>query len=398
MLDSAGMDDIIVFRTGVLGTWREKFAGIAACARAADWRLQPVDARAVRPDVRRLLSFWNLRGAIVDASGAPDRLRPEDFGGLPVVFMTPDSDPRGRRTGSVSSDSPEIAKLALAELLAGNPASLVFVDWYEPRRWAAEKRRASRDIARMHAMPMEVVEPRPGDAADPTRLEDRIASALSNVPRPCGVFAVTDSLGALALSAAARLGLDVPSDVSVVAVDDDPEVCENCTPALTSVRPDFQRLGFAAGTLLRALVGGRAGEKLPVAGRNVVVPPVGVVRRASTSSLRRPDRKVAEAMERIRLEACSGLRPADVAARFGTSRRMAEMRFKAATGKTIGGAILERRLAVACDCLAAGRNSVSAVASICGWNGDLAFRKAFKSRFGVPPLRWKRSCPWRCRP
>ena len=38
------MDDILVFRTGVLGTWREKYAGIAAFARTADWRLQPVDA------------------------------------------------------------------------------------------------------------------------------------------------------------------------------------------------------------------------------------------------------------------------------------------------------------------------------------------------------------------
>ncbi len=27
------MDDILVFRTGVLGTWREKFAGVAATGR-----------------------------------------------------------------------------------------------------------------------------------------------------------------------------------------------------------------------------------------------------------------------------------------------------------------------------------------------------------------------------
>ena len=74
------MDDILVFRTGVLGTWREKFAGVAAFARTADWRLQPVDARTARPDVRRLLSYWKPRGAIVDASGAPDRLRAADFG------------------------------------------------------------------------------------------------------------------------------------------------------------------------------------------------------------------------------------------------------------------------------------------------------------------------------
>ena len=49
------MDNILVFRTGILGTWREKFAGVADFARTAGWRLQPVDAREARPDLRRLL-------------------------------------------------------------------------------------------------------------------------------------------------------------------------------------------------------------------------------------------------------------------------------------------------------------------------------------------------------
>ena len=378
------MDDILVFRTGVLGTWREKYAGIAAFARTADWRLQPVDARSARPDVRRLLSFWKPRGAIVDASGAPDRLRATDFGGLPFVVMTPGADLPGRRgIPSVKSDSEEIARLALGEILAGNPASILFVDWFEPREWAAVKRERARGIAALHGLPFAVVSPAPADARDPSRLDLRIAAAVAALPRPCGVFAVTDAVGAVALSALGRLGLDIPGDAAVVAVDDDPEVCENCVPTLTSVRPDFHRLGFAAGALLRERIGGAAP-------RSVVVPPAGVVRRASTHALRRPDRKVAEAVERIRLRACEGVRPAEIAAILGGTRRSAELRFKAATGRTIGAEILERRLAAACDLLKAGRNSVAAVAGFCGWNGDVAFRKAFKSRFGVPPLRWAR--------
>jgi len=378
------MDDILVFRTGVLGTWREKYAGIAAFARTADWRLQPVDARSARPDVRRLLSFWKPRGAIVDASGAPDHLRAADFGGLPFVVMTPGADLPGRRgIPSVKSDSEEIARLALGEILAGNPASILFVDWFEPREWAAVKRERARGIAALHGLPFAVVSPAPADARDPSRLDRRIAAAVASLPRPCGVFAVTDAVGAVALSALGRLGLDIPGDATVVAVDDDPEVCENCVPTLTSVRPDFHRLGFAAGALLRERIGGAAP-------RSVVVPPAGVVRRASTHALRRPDRKVAEAVERIRLRACEGVRPAEIAAILGGTRRSAELRFKAATGRTIGAEILERRLAAACDLLKAGRNSVAAVAGFCGWNGDVAFRKAFKSRFGVPPLRWAR--------
>ena len=377
------MDNVIVFRTGVLGTWREKFAGIAAFAKTADWRLQPVDARTVRPDLPRLLDFWRPRGAIVDASGAPGRLRPADFGSLPVVYMTPEDEPAGRPAPSVASDSPAIAKFALAELLAANPASLAFVEWYEPRRWSTVKREAMRSIALMHGLPFTSIAPQPGDADDATRLERRLAEALASLPRPCGVFAATDAIGALVLSAVARIGADVPADIAVVAVDDDPEVCENCSPALSSVRPDFHRLGFAAGALLREAMDGD-----DLSARRVVVPPLGLVRRASTRALRKPDRKVAEALERIRLHACDGLRPGDVAATFGTSRRMAEMRFKAATGRTIGEEILQTRLSAACDYLLAGKTSVAAIANFCGWESDLAFRKVFKARFGAPPLRW----------
>lgn len=378
------MDNVIVIRTGVLGTWREKFAGIAAFAKTAEWRLQPVDARASRPDVRRLLDFWEPCGAIVDASGAPARLRPEDFGSLPVVFMTPEDEPSDRAAPAVASDSAAIAKLALGELLSLNPASLVFVEWYEPRGWSTIKREAMRSIARMHGLPFAAIAPAPGDAEDSTRLERRIAEALTTLARPCGVFAATDAIGALVLSAAARIGADVPADIAVVAVDDDPEVCENCAPPLSSVRPDFHRLGFAAGALLREVIEGDA-EAMR---RRVVVAPLGLVRRASTRALRRPDRKVAEALERIRLHACDGLRPGEIADSFGASRRMAEMRFKAATGRTIGEEILQTRLSAACDYLLAGKTSVSAIANFCGWESDLAFRKVFKARFGAPPLRW----------
>ena len=107
--------------------------------------------------------------------------------------------------------------------------------------------------------------------------------------------------------------------------------------------------------------------------------------------MRTCDRKVALAMEQIRLKACEGISPGDVARTFGVSRRMVELRFKAATGKTIGEAILERRLAAACDYLAAGKSSVSAIANFCGWGSDVAFRKAFKSRFGKSPLQWRKS-------
>ena len=123
----------------------------------------------------------------------------------------------------------------------------------------------------------------------------------------------------------------------------------------------------------------------------VIVPPLGIVRRASTHLTNTYDGNVRKALEDIRLGACDGITPAKLAERFGLSRRMVELRFKAATGKTMGNAILDQRLSVACDYLNDGKTTISAIANFCGWKSDIAFRKAFVSRFGVSPREWQRT-------
>jgi len=376
---------VIVFRTGVLGTWREKFDGIATYAKSTGWSLHTVDARTARPDFEQLVDYWRPSGLILDASGAPEMFNGVDFKGLPAVVMNPEKSICGQCLPSISSDSRLIAKLALSELLELNPSSLMFIEWFEPKiAWSSEKRAVCEEVARMHGVPLAVVTPAAGDDSNPTNLERRISEAIAEMPRPCGIFAVTDAIGAAATSAAARSGADMPGEIAVISVDDDPEICESCTPTLSSVRPDFHRLGFGAGRLLD-----EAMRNHGMTPRSQQVPPLGVVRRASSRRLRVYDRTVHAALERIRLHACEGLTPGDVAKDFDVSRRMAEMRFKSATGKTLGEEILERRLSVACDYLADGRTSVAAVANFCGWKSDIAFRKAFKSRFGVSPLRWR---------
>lgn len=379
------MRQIIVFRTGALGTWREKYGGIAAYAKSADWKLHPVDARTTRPDIQQLLDFWKPDGVIIDASGAPQLFCNDDFGRLPVVVMNPEGEVCGKARPAIESNSAEIARLAVSELLDLNPASLVYMEWFVPSiKWSYSKRDLMKEVARMHGIPFSTITPAKGDADNMARYEERIVTALDRMPRPCGVFAATDVLGAAAISAATKLGVKIPEDIAIIAVDDDPEICENCSPTLSSVRPDFYQLGFSAGRLLHVAM------RSPKAATNITIPPLAVVRRASTQTMRIYDKKVHDALELIRLKACEGLSASDVADGFGVSRRMAEIRFKAATGRTIGGEILERRLAIACEYLSQGRNSIPVIANFCGWHSDVAFRKVFKERFGVSPLKWVR--------
>ena len=381
------MKTVIVFRTGTLGVWREKYNGIATYARAVEWQLKPVDARNTRPDFRQLFEYWKPDGIIIDASGNPRMFDNAKFDRIPVVVMNPESTIKGNPHPSVASDSNEIARLAASELLELNPSSLVFIEWFDPSIvWSAVKRTAMEKIARRHGLPLTIITPTRKDADNPARLEEHISKAVARLPLPCGIFAVTDMIGAAAVSAASRLNMRIPDDIAVVSVDDDPEICENCVPSLSSVRPDFLQLGTSAARLLDEAMSGRCGHDV-----KVIVPPLGIVRRASTHSTNTYDGNVRKALEDIRLGACDGITPAKLAERFGLSRRMVELRFKAATGKTMGNAILDQRLSVACDYLKDGKTTISAIANFCGWKSDIAFRKAFVSRFGVSPREWQRT-------
>lgn len=382
------MKTVIVFRTGALGTWREKYNGIATYARKAGWQLKPVDARMTRPDFGQLLDYWKPDGVIIDASGNPGMFESAGLDDIAGVVMNPEGEIAGRRFASVSSDSVKITRLAISELLELNPASLAFVEWFDHSIvWSKIRRSEAEKIAGMHGLPLKVITPAADEAENPVALEERIAREMDHLPRPCGFFAVTDMIGAAVVAAANRLDRRIPDDVAIVSVDDDPEICESCSPTLSSVRPDFHKLGTSAARLLDDVMSGNCSSET-----NIVVPPFDLIRRASTRGTGKYDRKVREAMETIRLGACQGITPKQVSSAFGLSRRMAEMRFKAATGKTIEETILDERLSVACSYLRDGRTSVSAIANFCGWNSAIAFRKVFISRFGMPPREWQKSC------
>lgn len=97
--------------------------------------------------------------------------------------------------------------------------------------------------------------------------------------RPTAVFVASANAGIGALSALARMGLLVPEDVSVIAMNDS-WVAETWTPALTTVRMPLRRLGHHACAMLIDHLGGSAMTDVVVTD-----PPPELVRRASTAAL-----------------------------------------------------------------------------------------------------------------
>ncbi len=80
-------------------------------------------------------------------------------------------------------------------------------------------------------------------------------SLLDSPRRPTAVFAANDLSAIGIIDVARELGLDVPTDLSVVGFDDVLEA-SRMSPPLTTVRQPMRRLGAAAANLLVALMSG----------------------------------------------------------------------------------------------------------------------------------------------
>jgi transcriptional regulator GlxA family with amidase domain len=114
------------------------------------------------------------------------------------------------------------------------------------------------------------------------------------------------------------------------------------------------------------------------------------VTRRSTRRIVCDRKRIAEAVEMIRVRACEGLSVPEVVAFIGEPRRTAEMHFREATGRSIHEEIDEVRFAKVFELLKNPCQSVNAIPDLCGFATGVALRKAFRLRTGVSMSDWRK--------
>lgn len=362
---------------------RSKLEGFMERAAAEGWSVQTAGPFAKRSELGRILRLWRPDGVVVNRGATANAFGPECFCGAATVFLYHPADAKeASRVSFVCNDSRETAALAAKELMTAGAASFLFVGNRWRLAWNESRREAFLELARLHDRKAAAVETF-GAATQERRLR-AMADAIAAMPRPVGVFAATDGVGAEAIAACRLAGLKVPEDAVVIGVDNDEKLCETTKPTLSSVDLDYREGGRRAADMLKRLMAGRTGGPL-----KSEYPPLRVVRRESTHRFTRSDPAVARAVELIRREACGGISAADVLRTFDCSRRMAEMRFRAATGRSILEEIRSVRLDMARRLLAETDIQVGAIANRCGYDTSAAFTTFFKSMTGLGPREWR---------
>ena len=377
-----------------------KLAGIRRYAASRRWDVVAVhESKAGPGSVEALLAEWHPLGCIVESAGGKHFLPPRRFGAVPVVYLDMPPGLHGNLADrSVAVDDEAVAGAAFRELSVGLPKALAVVQYREPVSWSRRRSKEFRSLAAAAKVRCRTFALQRGE--DAAARASRLAAWLAALPRPCGVFAVNDETGAEVAAAVRASGLRVPHDIAFVGVDDSVRYSGESDPPFTSIRLDFERAGYVAARMLGEQgshrVPGKPGAQAVSASRHgnggdaVSFGPLLAVRRKSTGGRGRHEKFVLEAVEIIRREACNGLTAAELVSRFRGSRRLFELRFREATGHSVLDEILHVRLEKVQTLLARTETAVEAIPALCGFRGNRALERLFRSRFGMSMLLWRR--------
>ena len=211
------------------------------------------------------------------------------------------------------------------------------------------------------------------------------ARLLRTLPKPLAVLGCNDLRARQIMTACIKARARVPQEVAVVGVDNDESLCELSEVPLSSVDPASRRVGFEAAAVLDRLMSGKPPEQ-----KCTIVPPAGLVIRASSDVMAVPDSELANAMRYMQVHACDPMRVEDMMDVLKVSRRTLEKRFRTMFGRTLHDEIrrlqFERARQLLCDT----DLKIPQVARKCGFRDPKRFTTLFRQEFGSPPTAFRR--------
>ncbi|MGZ0655258.1 XylR family transcriptional regulator [Coraliomargarita sp. W4R72] len=211
---------------------------------------------------------------------------------------------------------------------------------------------------------------------------------LPSLPKPIGILVASDQFAPLLFEAAHELKIRIPEDISIIGVDNDAPYCDLCRPALSSVDPNHEEVGYQAALLLEQLL---AGETPPP--QELEIRPNMIHLRRSSSSLAVDDPQLSQAMEYIRFNACKGIGIDDIARHCGLSRSVLQRRFRSKINRTVGDSILNEKLTRAKELIYTGNLSMSRVAELSGLSSQEYMSQVFRKHLHQSPKHFRSKVP-----
>jgi len=251
-------------------------------------------------------------------------------------------------------------------------------------RWAQEREHAFRSLMQGDRLEAEIfrgwaTSAHSWDAAVQVQVD-----WLRRLPKPVGIIAVSDARARQLLQACTLAGIEVPEQVAIIGIDNDPLVRRLTRIPLSSVIQGAQEIGRTAAHLIEQMLHGVRPPNTPI-----VVPPAGINVHASSQYQLIKHPSVMRARHFIRQYACQGIKTEQVAEYVGVSRSSLDADFRQELGCSVHDMILSFKLNAAKAALESGDCSIADVALGSGLTSIQYMHRVFKRELGCTPRAYR---------
>ena len=334
------------------------------------------------------LTIGDLKGwpgdGVVALISDPAEFRDAQGLGIPVVNISGTLKNSG--LPRVMSDQYGIGRLAASHLLSCGFRNMAFYGLQSPW-YANERRRGFEARAQEAGIECSVFEeslPPKSRLSWQKRLKP-LDRWLQSLKKPVGIMAVHDYRASVLLEECHFLNLDVPHEVAIIGADNNPILCENCQPTLSSISRNPWRTGFEAARMLDQLMAGKSPESL-----EILVPPDGVAVRRSTDTIAVDNPHVSKVARYMHDNLSKNLAISHVLKQVPISRRLLERLFRNYLGCSPHDYLCRLRVEKAKKSLLdLPRKKMQTIALECGFATSDRMRLVFRQLAGMNPTQYR---------
>ena len=291
----------------------------------------------------------------------------------------------GARMSEIASDSYNAAVKAAEHLMDIGLRNFAFVG-ENARKWSQNRELGFINrLGEAGYKPVIYEPPRYKTKRNWDQEQPYLSEWITSLAKPVGILACNDDRGRQVLEACRGAGVIVPLEVAVVGVDNDELLCELATPPLSSVALNAEAGGYRAAELLDRMMKGEIVEP-----QRLVVEPLYVVQRRSTESSAVDDPDIALALNTIYALATKPITIDEIVDQLSVSRRMFEIRFRKAVGRTPHQELRRVRLLRAQQMLLETDNSVAEIALAAGFCSPAHLAHVFQKDLQRTPAQYRR--------
>lgn len=215
--------------------------------------------------------------------------------------------------------------------------------------------------------------------------QSELTGWLKGLPKPIAIMSCDDNQGNILIQACDLCGINVPFEVAIIGVDNDEILCNMTSPSMSTINVDIEGGGAAAAAMAVKMVNDPAYR-----GEDIVLQPLTVVERLSSSLFATNDKEVLMALRFIQANIDTKISVTDILSCVPISRRLLETRFKNMTGMTIYNYISVKRIERFAQLLLSSNESISDIAARLDEFDTKSISRRFKELKGCTPSEYRK--------